>query len=226
MVEPILSARLIERYPQLQSISSPAWQDVLSLAKYLKLAAGRPVFRAGEACQNYLLVLDGSIRVQRVSEDGHEITLYHVGPGETCELTTACLLASRSYPAEAVTESDTEAVLIPKAQFQRAIAEAPEFRDYVFSSIDRRMGNLVSLVEEVAFGPMDRRLAQCLLKLARDRRELHTTHQALAVELGTAREVVSRQLKEFERQHWVELGRGRIHVLDFTALNRLSQGVL
>jgi CRP/FNR family transcriptional regulator len=217
---------VFDLYPQLGSVADPCWREIISASQVITLSAEKSVFRTGDSCRFFLLLLEGSIRVQKLTEDGHEITLYRVHPGEICELTTACLLAGKSYPAEAITETPVRALQVPKKYFENALVTAEAFREFVFSSIDRGMGSLINLVEDVAFGALDKRLAQRLLKMRNADEEVETTHQALAVELGTAREVVSRLLKEFERRNWVNLKRGRISILDPVSLGRLSRNGL
>ena len=213
----------LDAYPELQKLSRLVGPDILQSANLITVRAGMPLFRDGEACENYLLILEGSARVQKLSENGQIVTLYHLEAGHACELTASCLLAGRSYPAEAIAESEVRAALLPKSRFQEAVARSPQFRSFVFSTIDKGMQDLVTLVEEVSFGQIDRRLARRLLQSARYSDRIQMTHHMLAEELGTAREVVSRQLKEFERQGWVQLHRGWIEISDKNALRELSQ---
>jgi CRP/FNR family transcriptional regulator len=171
------------------------------------------VFHAGDACQAFLLLLDGEVRVQLTSEGGREVTLYRIGPGGSCILTTSCLLSHEHYPAEAIAESDVEAVAIPMNAFQEALETSQFFRQFVFDGFSSRLTNVIRKIEQIAFTGIDARLATLLLDL--DDRGVETvTHQDLAVELGTAREVVSRHLKRFENAGWVRLGRGRITLTD------------
>lgn len=177
------------------------------------------VFQEGQAAQAYLLVTGGSVRVQKLAESGREIVLYRVEAGESCVLTTAGLLSGGAYEAEARAEGEVTALALPAPAFHRLMAENASFRAFVFRGFSQRLADLLLLVEEVAFGRLDVRLAEWLVKAAPgDGAALQTTHQALAAELGTAREVVSRQLKEFERRGWVHLGRGRIELLNTAAL--------
>ncbi len=213
-------------YPEVSSIPDSTRREVVESSRLVSLERGESVFRSGEACNNFLFLLEGSIRVQKLSHDGHEITLYHITPGQACELSTTCLLADKCYPAEAITETVVHALLVPKLHFFSALANAEPFRKYIFSVIDKGMSALVTLVEEVAFGPMDQRLAQRLLTIKDEHDGVTITHQALAVELGTAREVISRLLKELERKGYVKLFRGRIDIKDTLALERLVAGSL
>ena len=212
----------LDQFPAL-SIPDEAVRKALEFSKVLELEAGETVFRDGQACEYYLLVLGGSLRVQKISSSGHEIVLYHVQPGQTCELTTTCLLARKYYPAEAIAEIPSRVALIPKTQFHDTLQHSADFREFVFSSLERGIAGLVNLVEEVAFGRMDSRVAQRLLELQDDQQVVRTTHQALANELGTAREVISRLLKKFERHGWVALGRGRITVTNLSVLDSIAR---
>jgi len=208
--------------PALRKITDPAWLHVAESARLITVQAGLPLYRDREACENYLVILDGSVRVQKLASSGHVITLYHLSAGQVCELTTTCLLGGASYPAEAVAETQVRAALIPKTQFLEAMFHAPQFRDFVFGTLDKGINDLITLVEQVAFGHMDGRLAHCLVAKAGTKKRLRVTHMDLAEELGTAREVVSRLLKEFERQGWVRLHRGWIEIGDIHSLQALA----
>lgn len=200
-----------------------AGTKLVDAMRLITVEPGKPLYQHGQACENYLLILSGSVRVQKLSEKGQVITLYHLVAGRACELTTTCLLGGKNYPAEAVAETNVRAVLIPKADFQEALVQIPGFRDFVFSSLDKGMNELIGLVEDVSFGRMDARLARCLLQLANTVHPIEVTHQALAEELGTAREVISRLLKGFERHGWLRLLRGRVEIIDWQSLRDLAQ---
>ena len=162
------------------------------------------------------------MRVQKTSEAGREIVLYRVHAGESCVLTTACLMAYEDYSAEGIAETGLRAVAIPREVFDRMVADSPEFRQFVFMAYSKRMTDLFAVVEEIAFRRLDIRLAQKLIELSSDQDSIQTTHQKLAVELGTAREVVSRQLSEFQRRGWIEQARGIIHILDREQIRGLA----
>jgi len=170
----------------------------------------------------YLLILSGSIKVLTRAENGREIVLYRLGDGDSCVLTTSCLFGNARYPAEGISETDVIALAIPAEKFHQAIQQSKAFREFVFGSFSSHLGSLISLVEEIAFGKLDIRLARHLLKLSTDTTTLETTHQQLATELGSAREVISRQLKDFESRGWVRLHRGSVEILDKESLEELS----
>lgn len=212
----------LESVPALREITDAVWLRAARSARLVTVEEGHAVFRERDTCASFLLVLEGSVRVQRTAVNGQVIALYHLEAGQACELTTACLLGGHCYPAEGVAETRVRAALISKGHFQAAVAQSPQFSRYVFASIDKGVTGLIALLEEVAFGHMDRRLAHCLMQKARSGDQVDATHQELAEELGTAREVVSRVLKEFEHRGWVRLCRGRIQLRDRAALATLA----
>lgn len=191
---------------------------ILDRAQCLTLPSGQRVFEPGSACHNYLLVARGQVRVQLLTAGGREVVLYHVGPGDSCVLTTSCLLGSSRYPAEGITAGEVTAFALSAADFHDGLDSSAVFRRFVFGNLGRRLSEVIARMEQVVFAPIDARLAGSLLELAGADGRLTATHHELAVELGTAREVVSRHLKRFEEQGWVKLGRGSIELLDPTAL--------
>jgi CRP/FNR family transcriptional regulator len=212
----------LNHFPALSAIDDEAWVAAVEEAMPLTVPAGEAVFREGDRCSNFLLVLDGAVRVQKLSENGREIVLYRVEEGQSCILTTACMLGGKEYNAEAFTETEVHAVALPYSAFQKALHGSHGFREFVFGAYSERVTELLMLIDSISFGRIDQRLAAHLLEQADSDDELRLTHQDLARELGTAREVVSRMLKEFERRGMVQLGRGRITLHDRAALRRAS----
>jgi len=217
-----LNTRWLAQFPELQALQDSAWQQALSQTKLATIPTGQVLYKSGDTCENFVLVLQGAIRVQIISESGNEVVLYRVEDGQSCILTTTCLVAHDRYHAEGITETEVSAVIIPAVAFQNALAHSEGFRRFVFSSYAQRLTDLLMLIDAISFGRMDVRLASTLLAMADNNREIHITHYDLARELGTAREVVSRLLKDFERRDWVRLRRGIITVHDAEALNRFA----
>jgi len=211
---------LVRAFPDLAALPA-AVRDELDALPLMKVARGTVLFRDGDACNGYVFVLSGSVRVQKMDPEGREIVLYRVEDGQTCMLTTSCLLGGRSYPAEGVAEEETELALLSPQRLDALLADAA-FRRFVLAMVSERIADLMALIEDVAFGRMDVRLARCLLELDSGSGELHLTHQQLATELGTAREVVSRLLKDFERHGWVGLRRGSVLMSEPEALRELA----
>ncbi len=213
----------IGRIPSLAELEPGCRRRLREAGRLVTLPAGTVLFRPGDACGGWLILARGTVRVQLVDPGGHEIVLYRVGHGESCILTTCCLLAGNDYEAEGVAETELEALTLPRAAFEELLERSRAFRRLVFTSFAVRLADLMGLVSQVAFARVDVRLAALLLE--QERRAagpLELRHQDLATELGTAREVVSRQLKEFERRGWVRLGRRAIVLRDRSALARLA----
>lgn len=210
-------------FPGLAGISDEVSFLLDKRARQVALHKGTLIFGPGNPAENLLLLVSGTVRVQQLSEDGREIVLYRVHAGESCVLTTACLLAFEDYSAEGIAETDVEAIMIPRDVFDELMSMSKEFRAFVFEAYSKRITDLFMVIEEIAFKRMDIRVAQKLLELKDAKSVLHLTHQQLATELGTAREVISRQLKEFERRGWANLSRGEIELRDVAAIERLAR---
>lgn len=195
---------------------------LLDRARVVSLEAGQSVFAPGKKPDAFLLLLEGSVVVHQFGAGGREIVLYRVSGGESCIMTTACLLSDEEYLAEGVTETPVKAVALGRGDFDLLIGRSPGFRRLVFSRYASRVTRLMEVVEDVAFERIDRRLARKLLELADGSGLVNATHQALAVELGSAREVVSRQMKEFAGRGWISSTRGHVSILDAPALEHLA----
>lgn len=207
-------------------ISDEAGKTVLQNARQVTFPPETILFHQGDSCGNYVLVLRGSVKVFTRGENGREIVLYRVGEGESCTLTTTCLFTNNKYPAEGVTETEVQALVISKQDFDQGLANSADFRRMVFDGYSQRLTDIITLVEEVSFGRIDARLARLLLQHAVGEMTVHATHQDLAAELGSAREVISRQLKEFERRGWVKLQRGSIELIHTREIEQLARSTL
>lgn len=211
--------RLLQLYPVLLQVPAPELAEVLSRAAYMKVPAGTVMFDEQQPCQGFPMILSGNVRVIKAAASGRELQLYRVCPGESCILTSSCLLGHAPYPVRGVAEQDVELVALPLADFKALLSRHEPFRDYIFSLFSERLSDLMQLVSAVAFQKLDQRLAALL---AARPSPIHTTHQALADELGSVREIVSRLLKHFAEQGMIKLGREQIEVVDAAALRKLS----
>lgn len=220
-MDALTTQRLGELYPMLASLD-PAARDAVLAQEALKASvpAGTVLFEQGAPCRGFPMLLSGNVRVARGSPGGRSIELYRVSPGELCVVSTSCLFGHVPVTAHGEATEPTDLVLLTPAGFERWSANA-DFRRFVFGVFADRLADLMQLAEAVAFQRLDQRLAHALLGHGR---ELRSTHQALADELGTVREIVTRLLKRFERAGWVALGRERIEVLDGAALRALAAG--
>jgi CRP/FNR family transcriptional regulator len=215
-----LARELCELYPAFESMGGPSLAAALERAEVLHLPAGTPVFGEGSPCRQFPLVLSGSIRVAKCS-DGRELQLYRVAPGESCVLTTSCLVGNREYPATGVVERDARVLVLPRPVFDELMNVHAPFRQYVFSLFAERLAEMMALVEAVAFHKLDRRVASALLGHGR---VVNLTHQQVADEVGSVREIVTRVLRGFADQGLVRSGRGAIEVLDAAGLRRIAEG--
>lgn len=212
----------IDRFQGLASLDPPLRERLVARSRIVRAPAGQVIFGPGKTPDTLLLLLSGTVRVQQTSESGREIVLYRVEAGQSCVLTTACLLAHEDHAAEGIAETDVEAVALPKAVFDDLMARSGDFRSFVFTAYARRIADLFRVIDDVAFGRIDMRLAQRLSAMAHGGADVKATHQQLATELGTAREVISRQLQEFQRRGWIAQSRGAITIEDAAALAALA----
>jgi CRP/FNR family transcriptional regulator, anaerobic regulatory protein len=186
--------------------------ELLAAARRQAFAPATHLYWEGDACAAIALVLGGEIRVYRCGESGREITLYEIGPGETCILNASCILANRTYPANAVTLGAGEMLLVPAQTFRRLLGDYEALRAFVYALLSQRLTEVMELVQEVAFGRMDERLVDYLIEKSADGL-LTATHQKIANDLGTSREVVSRLLKDLERRGKIALARNVVQLL-------------
>ena len=182
--------------------------------KHINVPAGVSVCQSGDVCDSLVLVLSGQVKVFRPAETGRSLTLYYVGRHESCILTASCILNNTPFPAFAETITEVSALTIPPAQVKKWLETEPLWRDYVFLLLSQRMGDLIELVNALAFQGLDGRLAKWLLQQSVESSIIQVTHQNIAEELASSREVVSRLLKDFEGQGLVELGRGTIKIIN------------
>ena len=188
----------------------------------ISLRAGQTVFTIGQKPENYLVVIQGCVKVFVCSSEGREAVLYRVKAGEMCTLTTVSLLGHTDYQAEAITEVDTTAKLIPAHQFHQLLNESESFRSFVFNALSGRLARIMERFEELALESVHKRLATFLLRKSTTDGLVKVTHETLAIEIGTAREVVSRHLKVMEQGGLLEMQRGSIKVLRPRALAQAS----
>jgi CRP/FNR family transcriptional regulator len=212
-------SRLLSLYPIFDDLATSDQQNLLKAADVIRIPAGTVLFDENEPCGGFPLLIAGNIRVVKAASNGRELQLYRVVPGESCILTSSCLLGNTLYHARGIAEQVLEMVVLPPTSFHSVLAKSKMFRDYVFKLFSSRLTDLMELVSAVAFQKLDQRLASLLLN---KQSPIHATHQSLADELGSAREMVSRLLKSFAEQGWVKLGREQIEIIDERALKHLA----
>lgn len=175
--------------------------------------AGHRVFRQGQTAKHYLVVTGGTVKVFARSAEGREVVLYRVREGEMCTLTTCCMLSGCRYPAEAVTETDVRARTVGVQAFDKALNESAGFRKFVFDGFSNRLADIMQRMERLVLESVHIRLARTLSNRADDDGMVEMTHEELALEIGSAREVVSRHLKSLEQDGMIRTGRGSIRIL-------------
>ncbi len=210
------------RFVGFARLSDEVRETLEQASRIRRLAEGTRVFGPGKTPPGMLFLIEGTVRVHQQGENGRDIVLYRVTGGESCVMTTACHFTEINYYAEGIAETDIVAAEVPRPVFDALVKDSPEFRNFVLTAYSHRLVDLFRLIDDVVFGRMDLRIAERLLQLADDSGEIAVTHQALADELGTAREVVSRQISEFQKRGWVKQGRGHVRLLDFSALKRFA----
>jgi CRP/FNR family transcriptional regulator len=208
------------------------WTDNLHLAPESRAALaalptrsvprGTVLFRPGDHAQGFVVVLSGRIEVRLTSASGREILLYAVEPGESCVQTTLGLMGDEPYSGEATAATEARVALIPRPLFLRLLDDDDGFRRFVMNAFGQRMAELTHLLEQVAFGRVEVRLAGALIELATDGL-VEATQAELAARIGSAREVVSRRLEAFERHGWVSVDRGHVRLRDEGELRRLAE---
>jgi CRP/FNR family transcriptional regulator len=199
-------------YPFLDTLNKSELETIQAYSVPKTLTAGEMVFLEGDTCGFFALILSGTIRIYKTGESGREITLYRFGAGESCILTASCILSSTRFPAAAAVEEDVQAVLIPKELLHEFVKNYEGWRTYFFDVLASRLSEVMETVEEVAFRKMDERIL-AYLRANSINGIVESTHQHIAADLGTSREVVSRILKDFEKHGLVKINRGKITIL-------------
>lgn len=211
---------LADRYPVFATLPPVLQQQLPEQARIAQVPAGTVLFDERQPCSGFPLLLSGRICVSKRAANGRELTLYRLLPGDTCIISSGCLLGDIDYNAHALAETDCVLALLPRPLFTLLMDE-PAFRRFIFSIFSLRITELMQTIEQVAFLRLDQRLAALLLRKGSP---IHATHQQLADELGSVREMVSRLLKTFADRHWIQLGRARIEVLDAARLRAVADG--
>jgi CRP/FNR family transcriptional regulator len=219
MIDEKQRKRLFDLYPVLWEVDQELLARALSDAKLFTLKAGTVIFEELQSCNAFPFILSGNIRVYKQSVNGRELSLYSVTAGDACVVTAGCLLGHEPYNAAGLVKTDSVLVMMTANDFENLLS-SKVFREFIFSLFSRRISELMQLVEEVAFQRLDKRLASLLLRRGRSAK---VSHQELADELGTVREMITRVLKSFSDTGLIALGRERIKILNETALKDISE---
>ena len=214
--------RIVRTMPFLSNADQGFVKEFQRSAFLAHIPAGHDVFLEGDRVEAIALLISGGVRVYKIGETGREITLYRFGNGSSCILTANAILSQNTFPAIATVEQDAEAVMIPAEVFRSWVKKYDLWRDFVFDLLSQRLSTVMAIVDEVVFQRMDRRVATLLIKRGQDANPIRITHQEIASELGSSREVVSRLLEDFMSEGSIQSVRGVIEILDFELLKSRS----
>jgi CRP/FNR family transcriptional regulator len=218
-------ARIEKLFPVLTRISTQDRKIIYDAGQFIELPAGQMLMQQNQQCQFIPLVISGQLRVFTLSAGGREMTLFRTGPGDTCLLSIACQIKRQDFPALAQVEAEASLFMVPIPVYHQVLAEQPAWKDYLILTLYGHLTSTMQTLEAVAFNRTDRRLAEWLVNhMPSHGKTIRCTHEAIAIELGTAREVVSRLLGDLKNQGALSLGRGRIDILQPDVLRLLGQG--
>ncbi|MDQ2690593.1 MAG: Crp/Fnr family transcriptional regulator [Chloroflexota bacterium] len=210
--------RILQSLPILGHADLQLSREFRAEAFFARIPAGKDIFVEGDRADAIALLMSGVVRVYKIGETGREITLYRFGNGESCILTANAILSRKSFPAIATVEKEAEAVMIPADVFRDWVKRDDLWREFVFDLLSERLSAVMAVVDEVVFQRMDRRVASLLLMKSRTQLPIQITHQEIAAELGSSREVISRILEDFSQRDIIKPGRGTIEILDVEEL--------
>ncbi len=206
--------RVVQALPILNGADPTLLREFRQVAYFTRIPVGHDVFIEGDHVDAIALLISGVVRVFKVGEMGREITLYRFGNGESCILTANAILNQKTFPAVAVVESEAEAVMIPADAFRDWMRRYDLWRDFLYDLLAQRLSRVMDVVDDVVFRRMDARLASLLLERSRGSAPIQVTHQEIAAELGSSREVISRLLEGFASQGLISSSRGQLEILD------------
>jgi CRP/FNR family transcriptional regulator len=215
-------SRVANVLPVLQRADPPLRREFQPVASFARIPAGQDVFVEGDRNDAIAFLISGVVRVYKIGETGREITLYRFGVGESCILTANEILSRQTFPAIATVQERAEAVLVPAEAFRDWVRRYDLWRDFVFDLFSQRLSTVMAVVDEVVFRQMDRRVASLLLQRAQNQNPLRITHQEIAADLGSSREVISRLIEDFASEGILRSGRGTIEIQDFELLESRS----
>jgi len=215
----MLTSETLKIFPFLAQLSPESRLEVERSAKHILLKDKGFFIHKGESVSGVLLVESGCLRAYNIDSQGKETTLYSVMPGESCLLAVNCVFSDIFYPAWVnVDMPDTKVLIIPAELYRQLYSKEDAVRDFTFNVLSARIFDLMTTLEEACSYEVNNRLASFLVRRANSQGEIQLTHQEIASHLGTAREVVSRLLKEFKDKGLLVTSRGSISILSMREL--------
>jgi CRP/FNR family transcriptional regulator len=211
-------SRILSLFPSMADFSEEDWnQDGLQVIQM----EPKYIIEEGQFLEFVVMILDGTVRMYKISSTGRESTLYRVHSGECCPLMTSSVLGHSEYKAFACAETVGLVLIVPANIFKDWIDRYPTFRQFIFTEFTKRILHLAILLDSINFKSILGRISEYLIQFAEQTGNLdtlHITHNCLAMELGTAREVISRTLKMLEKRGIIQLSRGKITIRNRSAL--------
>lgn len=206
--------RFNKSYPELSKQDGDIWPGIIELANVVELPSGTHLLQPNSPCTQFMLLLEGRVRVFQRTPNDREVTLYRIQGGDLCVLSIQGMIQYKNFGAFAQCETEISALTFTRDQFMQAMASYAPFREFILFNLTDRFNDVLALMEETVFESLDTRLICFLARCARENKSdvLNITHQELARELGSSREVMSRLLKVLEKQDCIKLGRGVIHI--------------
>ena len=220
MLTPDQYQLITKALPILRKDQPTLLREFQSKAFFARIPAGKDVFIEGDTADSIALIISGVVRVYKIGETGREITLYRFGRGESCILTANAILSNQSFPAIATVEEDAEAIIIAADDFRDWVKRYDLWREFVFELLSNRLATVMAVVDEVVFQRMDSRVATWIMKQSLITNPIRVTHQEIAAELGSSREVISRILEDFSKTGLIGLARGTIEIMDKKGLGK------
>ena len=219
MISPEQYQRIQNAIPILQRADPELVREFQQVAFAAPIPAGRDVFIEGDYPEAIAIVVSGVVRVYKIGQTGREITLYRFGQGESCILTANAILSQQTFPAIATVEEEIEAVMIPANYLRDWVKRYDLWREFIFDLLSNRLSTVMAVIDEVLFQRMDQRVAAWLLEKMALNNPITVTHQEIAADLGSSREVISRILEDFKQAGLIETGRGLVNILDQDGLS-------
>jgi CRP/FNR family transcriptional regulator len=203
-----------KKYPQIAE--KKLQEDIASVGKLMNFKADQIIMDYGSYVRYVPLILDGSIKVSREDDDGNELFLYYLSPGETCSMSFTCCMMNKKSEIRTIAEEETTVIGIPIRYMDQWMGQYQSWKNFILTSYDERMKQLIRTIDSIAFQKMDQRLFTYLEKKAKatDSKVINATHQQIAYDLNASREAISRLLKQLEKEGEVKLGRNKIELID------------
>lgn len=222
-IDAIIPEILATSYPFWEKLTSEEQKSLCACSSLRSVAKNDFIFSRSEDCLGIFLVLEGRIRVYLQSEENREVTLFRVGRGEVCTLSASCMIRELTFDIQIEAEEKGRILTTSACCFNHLMTQNIYVENYIYRQTAEHFSDVMWAMSQLLFSSLDRRLAAFLEdeRIRTGSNILHTTHEQIARELGSAREVVSRMLKQFERAGIVALSRGAVTLLSPEKLREL-----